>query len=346
VRDATVLTWSTLFVLSGIGACVIWTRDEAPEGERPFAVLSLDEEDVSRVRLETRARTVEFVRSGDSFRLIVEAGEAAVAPSPVPESGHDHDDGLKEPPLPAPSVAPGQRREFPGNDRCRQVFQQAALFEATRDLGVPEAGDLAGFGLDAPEDALVVSTRRGEERFALGKVLYGTSKRYVRREANGKLYVVNTAFLEDMKSEGAYIDRRLHSFFLRRADRAVVRATGRELTLIRTTEFKHEALPLWAPVDRPEEKNELYGDWLRKTVGLYAVEFPTEEAQKRSPALQVDYLRGELLLGTLELFEDLAEGEDAPQRYRASGENTQGDVIVPRFAALEIMQDLHNVLGD
>jgi hypothetical protein len=286
---------------------------------------------------------VEFVRSGDSFRLIVEAGEAAAKPAPVPETGHDH--GLEEPPLPAPSVAPGQRREFPGNDRCREVFQEAALFEATRDLGAPEAGDLARFGLDAPEDALVVSTRQGEERFALGKVLYGTSKRYARREASGKLYVVNTAFLEAMKSEGPYIDRRLHSFFLTRADRAVVRAGGRELTLIRATEITQEALPLWAPVDRPEEESELYGDWLRKTAGLYAVDFPTEEAQKPSSALQIDYLRGEQLLGTLELIEDLAEDEDSPRRYRARGEITPGDVIVPRFAALEIMQDLDNLLG-
>jgi hypothetical protein len=278
--------------------------------------------------------------------LIVEAGEAAAKPAPVPETGHDHGHGLEEPPLPAPSVAPGQRREFPGNDRCREVFQQAARFEATRDLGVPEARELADFGLDAPEDSLVVSTRRGEERFALGKVLYGTSKRYVRREANGKLYVVNTAFLEDMKSEGAYIDRRLHSFFLRRADHAVVRARGRELTLIRATEITQQALPFWAPVDRPEEENELYGDWLRKTVGLYAVDFPTEEAQKPASALQIDYLRGGQLLGTLELIEDLAEDEDSPQRYRARGEITPRHVIVPQFAALEIMQDLDNLLGD
>ena len=103
---------------------------------------------------------------------------------------------------------------------------------------------------------------------------------------------------------------------------------------------------MWAPVDRPEEENELYGNWLRKTVGLYAVDFPTEEAQKPSPALQIDYLRGEQLLGTLELIEDLAEDEDSPQRYRARGEITPGDVIVPRFAALEIMQDLDNLLGD
>ena len=74
MRNAPVVTWSALFVLSAIAACVVWTRDEAPESEPPFAVLSLDEEDVGRVRLETRARTVEFVRSGDSFRLIVEAG--------------------------------------------------------------------------------------------------------------------------------------------------------------------------------------------------------------------------------------------------------------------------------
>jgi hypothetical protein len=99
-------------------------------------------------------------------------------------------------------------------------------------------------------------------------------------------------------------------------------------------------------VDRPEEENELYGDWLRKTVGLYAVDFPTDEAQKPLPALQIDYLRGEQLLGTLELIEDLSEDEDSPQRYRARGESTPGDVIVPRFAALEIMQDLDNLLGD
>jgi hypothetical protein len=46
------------------------------------------------------------------------------------------------------------------------------------------------------------------------------------------------------------------------------------------------------------------------------------------------------------LIEDLAQDEDSPQRYRARGEINPGDVIVPRFAALEIMQDLDNLLGD
>jgi hypothetical protein len=116
--------------------------------------------------------------------------------------------------------------------------------------------------------------------------------------------------------------------------------------LIRATEITQEALPLWAPADRPEEEKKLYGDWLRKTVGLYAVDFPTEEAQKPSPALQINYLRGQQLLGTLELIEDLAEDEDSLQRYRATGERTQGEVIVSRFAALEIIQDLDNLLSD
>ncbi len=41
MRNAPVVTWSALFVLSAIGACVVWTRDEAPENERPFALLPI-----------------------------------------------------------------------------------------------------------------------------------------------------------------------------------------------------------------------------------------------------------------------------------------------------------------
>ena len=346
MRNSPLVTWSALFILSAVGACVVWTRDEAPDAGKPIAVLSLAEEEVVRVRLEMRTRSVEFVRRGESFRLIVEAGEAAPKPAASPESTHSHDGGHEEPRSLAPSVAPGQRREFPCNDRCREIFRQAARFPATRDLGFPKAGDLAGFGLAAPGESVVVSTGQVEERFALGRVLYGTSKRYARRAANGNLYVVNSAFIAEMKSEGAYIDRRIHSFFLSGADRVIVRGRGRQLTLIRATEFTEEALPLWAPVDKPAEENELYGDWLRKTVGLYAVDFPTKAAQEPSLALEIDYLRGEQLLGRLELIEDLAEDEDSQERYRAKGENTLGDVIVPRFAALEIMHDLDNLLGD
>ncbi len=346
MRNNPLGTWSALFVLSAIGACVVWTRDEAPEAEEPIAVLSLDQEKVVRVRLEMRARSVEFIRRGESFRLIVEEGEAAPKPATTSESTHSHDGGHEEPTSPAPSVAPGQRREFPCNDRCREIFRQVARFPATRDLGFPKAGDLAGFGLDAPGESVVVSTGQVEERFALGRVLYGTSNRYARREANGNLYVVNSAFIAEMKSEGAYIDRRIHSFFLSGADRAIVRGRDRQLTLIRATEFTEEVLPLWAPVDQPAEENELYGDWLRKTVGLYAVDFPSKAAQEPLLALEIDYLRGEQLLGRLELIEDLAEEEDSQGRYRARGENTSGDAIVPRFTALEIMQDLDNLFGN
>ena len=137
--------------------------------------------------------------------LLVEASRSARTRLPT-RRGLRHNHRLEEQsPRLSLSVASDQRREDPGNDRCREVFQEAASFKAMRDLGIPEAGDLVNFGLDTPEDFLVVSTAPDEERFALGKVLYGTSRRYVRREANGKLYVVGTAFLKTMESEGVYI---------------------------------------------------------------------------------------------------------------------------------------------
>ncbi len=66
-----------------------------------------------------------------------------------------------------------------------------------------------------------------------------------------------------------------------------------------------EALPLWAPVDRPDAENELYGDWLRMADGLYAVDFPTREAEEPS-----------------------ADG-DSSERYGARGEITRGRGLRP-----------------
>ncbi len=344
MRYAPVAVWSVLFALSAVGACVVWTRDEVPASEGSVAVLSLDAEEIERVRLETRARIVELFRDAGSFRLIVISGKDAAEPAPPPtEHGHDH--GFEEPVLPALAGAPGERRELPGNERCREVFERIARLRAVRDLGEVAADRLADFGLDAPE-TLVVGTREGVERFELGKVLFGTTKRYVRRGSTGRLYVFDTAVLEDLENEGPYVDRRLHSFFLGQTDHAVVRAGSRELTLFRATEFTGETYPLWAPVDRPDAENELYGDWLRRTAGLYAVDFPTREAEEPSYVLRVDYLRDGVLLGSLELVEDLAADEDSPERYRARGEIKLDGVFVPPVTAREVLQDLDNLFAE
>ncbi len=99
-------------------------------------------------------------------------------------------------------------------------------------------------------------------------------------------------------------------------------------------------------MDRPDAENELYGDWMRMTAGLYAVDFPTREAEEPSHVLRVDYLRGGVLLGSLELVEDLAADEDSPERYRAHGEITPDGAFVPPVAAREVLQDLNNLFAE
>ena len=99
-------------------------------------------------------------------------------------------------------------------------------------------------------------------------------------------------------------------------------------------------------MDRPDAENELYGDWLRMTAGLYAVDFPTREAEEPSYVLRVDYLRDGVLLGSLELVEDLAADEDSPERYRARGEIKLDGVFVPPVTAREVLNDLDNLFAE
>lgn len=337
MRNASIAVWSVLFVLSAIGACVTWTRD-TPERAGSVAVLSLDAEDIQSVRLETRARIVELHREAGSFRVVVIGGKGATERAPS-STEHSHDHGFEQPTLVG---AQGERREFPGNERCLEIFQRIARLSAASDLGEVAEDRLADFGIEAAE-TLIVGTPEGVERLELGKLLFGTATRYVRHASSGRLYVVDTALFKDLENEGPYVDRRLHSFLLAQTDSAIIHWGARELTLFRATEFMREALPLWAPVDRPDVDNELYGNWLRKTAGLYAVDFPTLESGERSYTLRVDYLRDGVMLGSLELIEDLTADENSPERYRARGEMTSDGVFIQPVAAREILQDLDNL---
>ncbi len=68
--------------------------------------------------------------------------------------------------------------------------------------------------------------------------------------------------------------------------------------------------------------------------------------QTKGAGFSFHYLRDGVLLGSLELVEDLAADEDTPERYRARGEITPDGAFVPPDAAREILQDLDNLFAE
>jgi hypothetical protein len=162
-----------------VAAFLVWQR-EPPSAPGEVVVLEAPRRTLQRVRYEDAARTVEL------FRDTREDGALWVRLGP---------------------------RELRANETAEGLFARFAPLRATRSLGVLGPEKLAEVGLKDSPRKLTVSLTGGEHAFTLAAPSVGWGDPYLRREADGHVFLLGPWLLPDL--EGAthrLVERRLHTF--------------------------------------------------------------------------------------------------------------------------------------
>ncbi len=162
-----------------MAAFLVWQREPASApGE--VVVLEAPLRTLQRVRYEDEARTVELFRDGrEEGALWLRLGT----------------------------------RELRANETAEGLFARFAPLRATRSLGVLDAETLAEVGLQDSPRKLTVSLSEETHAFSLAAPSVGWGTPYLRREADGHVFLLGPWLLPDL--EGAthrLVDRRLHLF--------------------------------------------------------------------------------------------------------------------------------------
>jgi hypothetical protein len=296
-------------------AFFVWQRE--PTG-LPGEVVVLDapNQALERVRYEDPAGWVELFREGsEDGALWLRLG---TKPGPVP-------------------------RELRANETAENLFARFAPLRATRALGVLDAETLAEVGLKDSPRKLVVTLSTGEHAFSLAGASIGWGSPYVRREADGSVFLLGPWLLPDLENAPIrLVDRSLHAFGASEYDALTVTQGGNSRTfLVRTRSQRGAEL---VPQDAPDAPDETARRW-HERVWLLAVN-PTdllgrgEEPPGGPPreVFRVEYRRGDKGIGQLLV----ARGVGGESYART--EHTAGWVRLPPWAD-SLLLEAEKVVG-
>ncbi len=306
-------------------AYLVWTDEGTSAAVDEVTVFECRPRDLSAVSLalDDKDIHVELTRDGDEL-------DAWVVIERHPERGE------------------GSRERFAATDAIDQVLEQLAPLRARRSLGELGPEQLAEIGLDEPEGTLTLRCGDREESFTIGGRAYGSGDRYAR--AGDAVYLIGDERLEPIESaELRLMERRLHTFEWTEIAAVEVDAFERHKRLLQRNRLD-EASAQWVDAERPDTRNELFGNWLgaypRLRVQRYLEGEPGSDLEGDAPAptsvmrLTFEGEGGEEL-GRLEL----SRVDASPAAYYARTETTRGWVRVPPSVAQAFEDDARPVLG-
>ncbi len=298
-------------------AFFVWQRE--PEGA-PGEVVVVDAPNqlLERVRYEDPAGWVELFREGsEGGALWLRLG---TKPGAVPSSS-----------------VPPPPRVLRANETAENLFARFAPLRATRGLGVLDAETLAEVGLKDSPRMLAVKLSTGEHTFSLAGASLGWGSPYLRREADGSVFLLGPWLLPDLENAAhRLVDRSLHTFEASEYDALTVTQGGNARTfLVRTRSQRAAEL---VPQDAPDSPAETARRW-HERVWLLAVN-PTdllgrgEEPPGGPPreVFRVEYRRGDKGIGQLLV----ARGEGGG--FYARTEHTAGWARLPPWVDALVLE--------
>jgi len=309
-----------------VAAFFVWQREPAgAPGE--VTVVDAPVRALDAVRYEDEARFVELFRDAqDRDRLRVRLGfkppklpvvtpgptegGTAVAATPGAEGGTGDagtavasatDAGM--PPVAGTTEPPSPPRELRANETAEKLFARFAPLRALRALGELDAKKLEEVGLASTPRKLTLTVGGKAQAFSLASPAGGWGTPYLRREADGRVFLLGPALLPDLENATSrLVDRRLHTFELGDFDAVVISAGGASRTFTASGNAPGGPVSL-VPVESPERPDEFARNWHDRVWRLIPLDFlgqgelpPGGEPQE---AFRVEYRKGGKPVGEL-----------------------------------------------
>ncbi len=328
-----VIVQAALAVLGLTFAYTTWLRRDESEGPKgDVEMFSCDIDTLSKIAFDTPMKSVVIeprTLNDEKFYWFT------VADKPNP-----HNKTPKAPEL------------FVGNPAAKTYVEGLASLKALRSLGALKKETLKEFELDKPTTSLKVSCGKRTNEVVIGGRTYGTSDRYVRLGKKGPGFLLASAVASDLENASfRFMQRALHLTPLAELDAVTIKSNGKAVELIQRNKGEAQKAE-WVAAADPNKRNELYGNWLNRLVGLNAetylkigqqpgAELPTK-ASGSTQLLQAEYKQAGRVIDTVEFVRIDNAGTPA---YYARTKTTRLWVKLVQSAAKQVEDDLAAVLS-
>lgn len=281
------------------------------EDEARFVELFRDEKDRDRlwVRLGYKPSKLPVAGAADGGTAVAAAGAdggTAVAATGTGDAGTalaaaaGVDAGT--PPVAGTTEPPPPPRELRANETAEKLFARFAPLRALRALGEMDGKKLEEVGLASTLRKLTLTVGGKPQAFTLASPPGGWGTPYLRREEDGRVFLLGPALLPDLENATSrLVDRRLHTFDVGDFDALVVTAGGTSRTF--TASGNAPGAVSLVPVESPDRPDEFARNWHDKVWRLIPLDFlgrgelpPGGEPEE---AFRVEYRRGGKPVGEL-----------------------------------------------
>ncbi len=325
-----------LLALAGlVFAYQTWTRvedDETPIGEVLLADCSAQRFQSLTFKSESMTVTLtpEARPNGTEYWMTVERTQT-----------EQPDAGVSEAP---------KTKRFLTNKKVEELLKLIYPLRANRDLGVPTAADLKGFGMDKINSTLTLdcgSTTTVE----IGGSTFGSGDLYARRKGEEKLVLLEGRLSKDLQAaEFNFMQKALHGFVLKDVDEARITVNGATKRLLQRNRLVPEQAT-WVDSAQPDQRNELYDNWLTRLSRITAREYlatnATPGAELTPPIASVkevaviEYFVEGVSKGKL----TIARAGDDMTHYYARSESTRNWVAISEIVGQQVERDAPVIVG-
>jgi len=366
-----VIAHLVLLLAGVVFAWVIWTREATEEAapassdeDEEVSIFDLSPESLQEVSFTSERRTVKVTARGAAsdrwFDVSTYRKDERRRPPPRrdagPADGGAGDggpaDGGAAPETPDGGAAPEvevteTRKRFTGNTALAEHWKKLAPLRAKRGFGRVPAGTLEEFELDHPRGTITLRARGKTYTLEVGGTPFGSSDAYVRDKRSGRVYLVAAATVRDVEfAESRFMQRDLIGGEAKDLTKVVITVGDRRKTLVQRTAGEDQTN--WTDEAHPETRNEMYDNWMRRTLGLRAIEYlaPDEEPHAASgsaavtPIFTIEYFTATGSLGRAEIRKVDA---DEPEYFARSGA-TRSWVSLSASILEQIERDLDSLV--
>lgn len=342
----TTLFHAALALAGLVFAYQTWTRveeDETPVGEVLLAACDAQQLQKLTLRTDELLVTLTPERSASGIEHWMTVERIAKPKTADATKAHDAAEATE-------SEQPQKPKRFLTNKKLDELLKLILPLRASRNLGTPSASDLKGFGMDKIESTLTLECG-ATTTLEIGGATFGSGDLYARRRGDTDLVLLDGRLLKDLQSaEFNFMQKALHSFVLKDVDEARVTVNGATRRLLHRNRLIAEQAT-WVDAAAPDQRNELYDNWLtrlsRMTAREYLATGVTPGSELSPPAggfkeiASVEYFLEGAHKGKL----TIARADTETPSYYARSEATRNWVAVSDVVAQQVERDAPVVVG-
>ncbi len=259
----------------GLGAAYnVWSNPEGAEevDESSVVVIDCEPDELSSIKVATDKGTFEIAKrkSGDDAFWW---GTAIRTP----------DKGDKK------------VTEFAVSSKIDEYFKLAAPMRAVRNLGEVDDELAKEVELASSKTSFELTCGKKVHTFEVGIAASGSGDRYVRKQGGGPVYLVRRDLIDKVeRAESQLMQRKLSEHEERDVANLEVEALGAKAKLLHHNRLDSKKAE-WVNSAKPDQRNELYGNWLNRVGRLSISEYlkpdqkpGDEKSDAPKPALAPD----------------------------------------------------------